>query len=114
MPGIQIEKYAGPASFLLGLGALCRRGMTPRGLLFLALDPGGAIHLGVPENLDDVAKLKIGDKLGLEWPLEGRFFHFDSVHRLREGFYLFNGDRRLSQPGDAVETASLVAEFLKA
>jgi hypothetical protein len=114
MPGVHLEKFAGPASFLMGLASLRKRGVTPRGLLFLALDPAGAIHVGVPENVDDIANLKIGDKLGLEWPLEGRFYHYDSVHRLRDGFYLFNGDRRLSQPGDAMEVAGLIADFLKA
>ena len=113
MPGIHTERFAEPTSFLLGLSAMRKRGVTPRGLLFIALDPGGMIHVGVPDNVDDIASLKVGDKLGLPWPHEGRFFHFDSVHRLREGFYLFNGDRRLSQPGDAVEVASLVADFIK-
>ena len=98
MPGIRTERFAEPTSLLLGLGELRRRGLTPRGLLFLALDPTGGIHLAVPENLDDVAQLKVGDKLGLVWPVDGRFFHFDSVHRLRDGFFVFNGDRRLTQP----------------
>src|SRR5262249_15969570 len=114
MPGIHIEKFAGPASFLLGLSSLRKRGVTPRGLIFLALDPGGAIHIGVPDNVDDIEQLKIGHKLALAWPLEGRYFHFDSIHRLRDGFYLFNGDRRLAQPGDAIEVAGLIADFLKA
>ena len=113
MPGIHTERFAEPTSFLLGLGGLRKRGVTPRGLLFLALEPTGVVHVGVPDNVDDIGALKVGDKLGLRWPHPGRFFHFDSVHRLREGFYLFNGDRRLSQPGDAVEVAGLVADFLK-
>ena len=114
MPGIRIERFAEPTALLLGLANMRRRGVTPRGLLFVALDSGGAIHIAVPENVDDISGLKVGDKLGLVWPLEGRYFHYDSVHRLREGFYLFNGDRRLSQPGDAIDVASLIADFLKA
>lgn len=114
MPGIRVERFAEPTALLLGLGQMRRRGVTPRGLLFVALDSAGAIHMAVPENVDDIGGLKVGDKLGLVWPLEGRYFHYDSVHRLREGFYLFNGDRRLAQPGDAIDVASLIADFLKA
>lgn len=114
MSAIHVERYAEPTGFLLGLAALRRRGLTPRGLLFLALESSGAISVGVPDDLDRVATLKVGDKLGLEWPRAGRYYHFDSVHRLRDGFYLFNGDRRLGQPGNVREVAGLVADFLKA
>ena len=33
------------------------------------------------------------------WPIEGRFFHFDAIHRLPGDFVLWNGDRRLEGPG---------------
>jgi hypothetical protein len=110
---LRIERYSDPPSFLIGLGELRKSGLTPRGLLFLALEPAGAIRLAVPQDLDDGTRIKVGDKLSLEWPLEGRFYHFDAIHRLRDNFYLFNGDRRLKDPGDAVQVAALVAEFLK-
>jgi hypothetical protein len=113
MSGIRVERFAEPSSFLLGLSSMRKRGITPRGLAFLALDPLGAVHVGIPNDLDDVVKMKVGEKLGLDWPVEGRFYHFDSVHRLRDGFYLFNGDRRLTHPGDATEVAALVTDFLK-
>src|SRR5262245_14042474 len=114
MARMRLEKYAEPTSLLLGLGELRRRGVTPRGLMFLALDPGGAIHVAVPDSVEDVSALKVGDKLGVEWPLPGRYYHFDSVHRLRDRFYLFNGDRRLTQPGNVHDVAGAVADFLKA
>ena len=114
MSGLRLEKYAEPSSFVIGLGDLRRAGVTPRGLAFLALEPTGAIHVAVPAAAEDLSTLKVGDKLAIEWPLPGRFYHFDSVHRLRDRFFLFNGDRRLTQPGNVFEVASLVADFLKA
>ncbi len=111
---LRTERFSEPAAFLHGLSTLRRSGLTPRGLLFLALDPQGAIHITVPEDADEVTRIKVGDKLGLSFPLEGRYFHFDSVHRLRDSYFLFNGDRRLSHPGDATDAAALIADFLKA
>ncbi len=55
----------------------------------------------------------MGEKLALVWPLDGRFFHFDAIHRLPGDFVLWNGDRRLKDPGDATEVARLVASFVK-
>jgi hypothetical protein len=118
---IRCDRFADPSSFRLGLDALRLRGVTPRGLLFLSLEPSGAIHVGSTPAVETTAgvtapagsALKVGDKLGLTWPLPGRFFHFDSVHRLRSGYYLFNGDRRLVQPGNAFEVAGLISSFLK-
>jgi hypothetical protein len=113
MSGLEHLGYVEPTSFVLGLGALRKRGIGPRGLVFLALESSGAIHVAVPSKADTVSSLKVGDKLALEWPLPGRFYHFDSVHRLRDHFYLFNGDRRLAQTGTMFEVAALVTDFLK-
>jgi hypothetical protein len=88
-------------------------GLTPRGLLFLALSPDGAIHIGTPSDAERVTSIKVGEKLALLWPAEGRFFQFDSIHRLPGGFTLYNGDRRLKDPGDALEVAQVTASFLK-
>jgi hypothetical protein len=110
---IIVERYAEPAAFLRGLKALRQRGLTPRGLLFLALSPDGAIHVGVPADPERVTSIKFGEKLALLWPQEGRFFHFDAIHRLPGSFVVWNGDRRLKDPGDASEVASIVASFLK-
>jgi hypothetical protein len=87
--------------------------MSPRGFVFLALEPNGAIHISVPEDVEEVTKIKVGDKLGFPWPHEGRFYHFDSIHRLRDNFYVFNGDRRLREVGNAIPTAGLVVDYLK-
>jgi hypothetical protein len=113
MPGVSVEKYTGPAALIGGLKNLRERGLTPRGLLFLALSPDGTIHVAVPEDPDAVTSIRVGDKLALVWPLEGRYFHFDAVHRLPGDFVLYNGDRRLKDPGDAPEVAQLIAAFLK-
>jgi hypothetical protein len=110
---MRIEKYSGPAPLLSGLKRLRQRGITPRGLLFLALAPDGTIHLAVPEDEDRIETIKVGEKLALVWPEEGRWFHFDAIHRLPGDFVLWNGDRRLKDPGDAPEVAQLVASFLK-
>ena len=113
MYGVKVEKFSQPAPFLTGLKRLRQGGLTPRGFLFLALDPSGSIHVGVPEDPEQITRIKVGEKLALVWPLEGRYFHFDSIHRLPADFVLWNGDRRLKDPGDAADVAAVVAAFLK-
>jgi hypothetical protein len=113
MSQILVEKFTEPAALLRGLKALRSSGLTPRGMLFLALSPDGAIHLGIPSDPEQIEQIKIGEKLALVWPLEGRYFHFDAIHRLPGDFVLWNGDRRLKDPGDAPQVAALVASFLK-
>jgi hypothetical protein len=88
-------------------------GLTPRGMLFLAISPEGAIHIGTPADPERVTSIKVGEKLALVWPSEGRYFHFDAIHRLPGNFILYNGDRRLKDPGDALEVAQVAAGFLK-
>ena len=111
--GVRVERYGEPASLLRGLKELRSQGLTPRGLLFLALSPDGAIHLGIPDDPEMITSIKVGEKLALVWPVEGRFFHFDAIHRLPGDFVLWNGDRRLKDPGTATEVARLVASFVK-
>lgn len=113
MSDVNVERFGEPASLLRGLARLRRSGLTPRGLLFLALSPDGAIHVGTPADLEQVTSIKVGEKLALVWPHEGRFFHYDAVHRLPGNFTLYNGDRRLKDPGDALEVAQVTAGFLK-
>ena len=113
MTEVVVERFAEPASFVRGLSRLRQGGLTPRGLLFIALSPDGAVHVGTPADSDKVTSIKIGEKLALVWPEEGRFFHFDAVHRLPGNFTLYNGDRRLKDPGSALEVAQVVAGFLK-
>jgi hypothetical protein len=110
---VLVEHFSEPAALLRGLKAMRERGLTPRGLLFLALSPDGHIHVGIPADPERVTEIKVGEKLALVWPLDGRYFHFDSIHRLPGNFVLWNGDRRLKDPGTASQVATIVASFLK-
>jgi hypothetical protein len=109
----RVYHYRQPAAFTLGLKELRKRGLTPRGLLFIALDPRGETYVVVPEDLEAVAGIRVGDKLSLVCPLEGRYFHFDAVHRLPRDQVLWNGDRRLGDTGSAPEVAVAVSAWLK-
>jgi hypothetical protein len=111
----RVYHYRDPAGVVLGLKELRRQGLTPRGLLFVALDARGETSIAVPEDLDAVAEIRVGDKLSLVPPWEGRYFHFDSVHRLPGNFLgvMWNGDRRLGDTGSAPEVACAISEWLK-
>jgi hypothetical protein len=109
----RIYHYRQPAAVILGLKDLRKQGLTPRGLLFVALDPRGETYVVVPEDLDAVESIRVGDKLSLVSPLEGRFFHLDAVHRLPGDHVLWNGDRRLTDTGSAPEVAVAIAAWLK-
>src|SRR5215471_16736765 len=85
---VLVEHFAEPAALLRGLKAMRERGLTPRGLLFLALSPDGKIHVGIPADPERVTEIKVGEKLALVWPLDGRYFHFDAIHRLPGNFVL--------------------------
>ena len=109
----RVYHYRDPAAVILGLKELRKQGLTPRGLLFVALDPRGETYIAVPEDLDAVANIRVGDKLSLIAPFEGRYFHFDAVHRIPGDSVLWNGDRRLGDTGSAPEVAVALAEWLK-
>jgi len=109
----RVYHYRDPAAVILGLKELRKKGLTPRGILFVALDPRGETYIAVPEDLDAVANVRVGDKLSLEAPWQGRYFHFDAVHRLPGDTVLWNGDRRLSDTGAAPEVACAISEWLK-
>lgn len=108
-----VYHYRDPAAVALGLRELRFRGLTPRGLLFIALDPRGETYIAVPDDLDVVGGIKVGDKLTLKAPWQGRYFHFDAIHRLPGDTVLYNGDRRLTDAGSASEVACAVALWLK-
>lgn len=105
--------YRDPAAAVFGLRELRKQGLTTRGILFLALDNRGETYIAVPEDLDAVTKVRVGDKMGLEPPWEGRYYYFDSIHRLPGDTVLWNGDRRLDDTGSASEVATAVAGWLK-
>lgn len=109
----RVHHYRDPAAVILGLKELRKQGLTPRGLLFVALDPRGETSIAVPEDLDAVENIRVGDKLSLVPPWEGRYFHFDSVHRLPGDTVLWNGDRRLGDTGSAPEVACAIAAWIK-
>jgi hypothetical protein len=109
----RVYHYRDPAAVILGLKELRKQGLTPRGLLFVALDPRGETYIAVPEDLDAVSNVRVGDKLSLVPPWEGRYFHFDAVHRLPGDSVLWNGDRRLGDTGSAPEVAVAISEWLK-
>ena len=70
---MQTHHYRDPAAVILGLGELRRKGLTPRGLCFLALDPRGEIYLATPADAERVTKIKVGEKLALTPPSFGAF-----------------------------------------
>jgi hypothetical protein len=109
----RVHHFREPAAVILGLKQLRKQGLTPRGLLFVALDPRGEAYIVVPEDLDAVASIRVGDKLSLVPPLVGRYYHFDAVHRLPGDSVLWNGDRRLGETGSAPEVAAAVSAWLK-
>jgi len=109
----RVYQYRQPAAVILGLKELRKQGLTPRGILFIAIDPRGETYVVVPEDLDAVTSIRVGDKLSLISPLEGRYFHFDAVHRLPGSTVLWNGDRRLGETGSAPEVAVAVCAWLK-
>ncbi len=109
----RVYHYRDPAAVILGLKELRKQGLTPRGVLFVALDPRGETNIAVPEDFDAITSIRVGDKLSLVSPFEGRFFHFDAVHRLPGDTVLWNGDRRLGDTGSAPEVACAISEWLK-
>ncbi len=109
----KVYHYRDPAAVILGLKELRKQGLTPRGLIFVGLDPRGETNIVVPEDLDAVATIRVGDKMSLVSPLVGRYFHFDSIHRLPGDTVLWNGDRRLGDTGSAPEVACAISEWLK-
>jgi hypothetical protein len=106
---LRVEAFGDAPRLLIGLRRLREQGLTPRDLLFVALSPSGAIHVALPA---EPIATGLEEKLTLEWPLDGRFFHFDALHRLPGGVLVWNGDRRLKDPGNAPEVAEALAVFL--
>jgi hypothetical protein len=108
-----VYRYRDPAALVTGLRELRRHGLTPRGLLFVALDPRGEIYLAIPEDIEAVTEVRVGEKLSLVPPWIGQFFHFDAVHRLPGDAVVWNGDRRLGECEAATDVALVIAEWLK-
>lgn len=109
----RVLRYRDPQALADGLRELRRTGLTPRGLLFLALNPRGETYLAIPEDVDAIASVRVGEKLSLVPPWVGQFFHFDAVHRLPGDAVLWNGDRRLAESPQALAVAREIALWCK-
>ena len=72
----RVYHYRDPAAVVLGLGELRNRGLTPRGILFIALDPRGETYVAVPDDFTMVTDIRVGDKMTLKPPWDGRYYHF--------------------------------------
>ena len=116
---MRIESYSDTFGLIHGLGALRQKGLTPRSLLFVALNSQGRIYLALPEDLHqlDQSTMRVGEKLALRWPdaadVPQRLFHFDSIHALRDDFIVLNGDRRLAYPGNALDVGAVIGRFIR-
>ena len=55
---MRIETYSDSLALLRGLSALKQRGLTAKGILFLALSAQGRIYLAIPDNLDQMNQLE--------------------------------------------------------
>jgi hypothetical protein len=109
----KVYHFREPAAALLGFREFASRGITPRGILFIALDTRGECHVAIPSNATKVSTIRVGDKMSCESPWEGRYYHFDAIHRLPGETVLWNGDRRLDDGGSASEIAFGIAQWLK-
>jgi hypothetical protein len=111
---MRVFRFRDPAALAAGLREQRRAGLTPRGLLFAALDPRGEIYLATLEDLDAVASVRVGEKLSLVPPWMGQYHHFDAIHRLPGDAVLWNGDRRLGDLPTTPAVAAVIAEWTKA
>jgi hypothetical protein len=109
----KVFHFREPAAALIGFRELAKRGISPRGILFIALDTRGECHVAIPDDASKVDGLRVGDKMTCKTPWEGRYYHFDAIHRLPGETVLWNGDRRLDDTGSASEIAFGVAQWLK-
>lgn len=109
----QVLHYTSALQMIRGMKRLFREGLRPRGIMFMALDVNGDVSLVIPERMKDVDTIKVGNKLSLDWPLEGRVFHLDAVHPLGPDTFVVNGDRRLGSYSSVVDVAAMVSWFIR-
>lgn len=105
--------YRDPSAVVIGLEDLRSRGLTARGVLFVAIDSRGETYVAIPDDMSSVVNIRVGEKKTVKPPWEGRYYHFDAIHRLPGETVLWNGDRRLDNTGTASEVACAVAVWLK-
>lgn len=110
---MRVFRYRDTLAVTAGLRELRLRGLTPRGLLFVALDPRGEVYLAIPEDPDAISSVRVGEKFSLVPPWGGRLYHFDAVHRLPGDAVLWNGDLCLADLDAAAGVAVAIADWLK-
>jgi len=108
-----IYNYRSPFGLTRGLREICRSGYGTRRLLFVAFDEHSDVHLAVADSLQDVARIKVGNKLALPWPFAGRHFYLDAVHPVARRTAVVNGDRRIGSLAGLIDTAALMAAFVQ-
>lgn len=113
MVGTRNLYYSSALAMIQGLKQLFTEGLRPRDVMFVAFDAHGDVHLTVPERLRDVKKLKVGEKLALPPPQEGRYYYLDAVHPVGGDAVVINGDRRIGSLSSMVDVAALVSWFVK-
>ncbi|MCP4449169.1 MAG: hypothetical protein GY811_28130 [Myxococcales bacterium] len=109
----KVFHFREPAAAIIGFQEFSKRGITPRSILFISLDTRGECHVAIPQASAEVGQIRVGDKMSCETPWEGRYYHFDAIHRLPGDTVLWNGDRRLDDTGSATEIAYGVSRWLK-
>lgn len=113
MVPVKLLHFRSTVSLLRGLRELERERYGPGNILFLALDSGGNSQLAVTRALGKGSRLKVGKKLALPWPFEGRCFYFDAFHPLGRRTAVVNGDRRLRQVSSLLDISALVSGFIE-
>jgi hypothetical protein len=110
---VRVLHYNSALAMIQGLKKLFADGLRTRGILFLAIDDSGQVHLAIPERMKDVNTIKVGNKLSLPWPIEGRVFYLDAAHSIGGDAVVVNGDRRLGNVTNMVDVAALVSWFVR-
>ena len=107
-------RFHSALAMIKGLKELFANGFGPRGVLFIAFDRGGDVHVQVPERVSDMERLKVGNKLTLPWPfVNGDFFYLDAVHPIAGDTVVVNGDRRIGHMASLVDVAAMVSWFVQ-
>jgi hypothetical protein len=109
----RVLHFTSALAMIQGLKKLFKEGLRPRGIMFMALDAGGDVYLVVPERPKDVNSIRVGNKLALELPLQGRMYYLDAVHPIGSDMVVVNGDRRIGNLSSMVDVAALTSWFVK-
>ncbi len=107
-------RYTSALAMIQGLKDLFDEGLRPREVMFIAFDSHGDVHLEIPAHINDVRRLKVGDKFTLDWPFgKDQMFYLDAVHPMPGNAVIINGDRRIGRFSSLIDVASLVSWFVK-